>query len=128
MSVGKIPDVLTVDKKEEDREALEKGILSILEEALGDFDSMRRREGEKLRVDVLSRIGEIARLVGIVEHEAPGTIADYRARLEQKMREVLGGAGIEEGRILAEAAIFADRVAVDEETVRLRSHLSQLTV
>lgn len=127
MSVSRIPDVLTVDKKEEDRETLGKGLLSILEEALDEYDAMRQREGEKLRGDVLSRIDEIARLVGIVEQEAPKTVADYRARLEQRLQEVLGTAGIEESRILAEAAIFADRVAVDEETVRLRSHLSQLT-
>ncbi|NCB50978.1 MAG: YicC family protein [Clostridia bacterium] len=127
MSVCRIPDILTVDKKEEDREALEKGLLSILEEALCEFDAMRLREGEKLRGDVLSRIEEIARLTGIVEQDAPKTVSDYRTRLEQKMQEVLGGAGIEESRILAEAAIFADRVAVDEETVRLRSHLAQLT-
>ena len=76
---------------------------------------------------MLCRIGEIGRLTGIVEENAPRTVADYRARLEQKLREVLEGKSLDEGRIITEAAIFADRVAVDEETVRLRSHLSQLT-
>lgn len=127
MSVCRLPDILTVDKKEMDREAVEKDLLAILETALCEFDAMRLREGEKLRDDILGRIAEIGRLTGIVEQNAPQTVADYRARLEQKMQEVLGGSGIEESRILAEAAIFADRVAVDEETVRLRSHLSQLT-
>jgi len=87
---------------------------------------MRLREGEKLRDDVLSRLDEISRLTGIVEEASPVTVAEYRARLEQKLREVLGSANIDESRILTEAAIFADKVAVDEETVRLRSHVSQL--
>ena len=87
---------------------------------------MRLREGEKLRDDVLSRVGIIDRLVSTVEQTAPQTVADYRARLEAKMAEVLGSTGVDENRILAEAAIFADHIAVDEETVRLRSHMSQL--
>ena len=87
---------------------------------------MRLREGEKLRDDVLSRLDEISRLTGIVEEESPKTVTEYRARLEQKLQEVLGSTNIDESRILTEAAIFADKVAVDEETVRLRSHLSQM--
>ena len=98
----------------------------VAEKALKDFDEMRIREGEKLRDDVLSRLETIDRLVGIVEEKAPETVRDYRARLEQKMTEVLASSGIDESRILAEAAIFADHIAVDEETVRLRSHMSQL--
>ena len=87
---------------------------------------MRLREGEKLRDDVLNRLNTVDTLVSAVEREAPNTVAKYRSRLEQKMTEVLGTAGIDESRILAEAAIFADHIAVDEETVRLRSHMSQL--
>jgi uncharacterized protein (TIGR00255 family) len=127
MSLCRMPDIMTVEKKEADKEAAEAGLLSVLETALCEYDAMRLREGEKLRDDIMFRISEIGRLTGIVEENAPQTVADYRARLEQKMQEVLGTAGIEESRILTEAAIFADRVAVDEETVRLRSHLSQLT-
>jgi uncharacterized protein (TIGR00255 family) len=127
MSVCRIPDILSVDKKDTDNDALARGMLSILESALVEFDAMRLREGEKLRDDVTGRIAEISRFVGIVEQNAPQTVTEYRARLEQKMRDVLGTAGIDESRILTEAAIFADRVAVDEETVRLRSHISQLT-
>lgn len=127
MSVSRFPDVLSVEKKDLDAEAISAGIVSITEKALEDFDSMRLREGEKLRDDVLSRLQTIDALVTAVEQESPKTVADYRARLESKMEEVLGGAGIDENRILAEAAIFADRIAVDEETVRLRSHMSQLT-
>ena len=96
------------------------------ERALCDFDAMRLREGEKLRDDVLSRLETIDALVSTVERESPKTVAEYRSRLEQKMAEVLGTAGIDESRILAEAALFADHIAVDEETVRLRSHMAQL--
>lgn len=126
MSVSRFPDVLSVEKKDLDAEAITAGIISVAEAALADFDAMRLREGEKLRDDVLSKLETIDSLVTLVEQESPKTLADYRARLESKMAEVLGSAGIDENRILAEAAIFADRIAVDEETVRLRSHMSQL--
>lgn len=127
LSVSRFPDVLSVEKKDLDAEAISAGICAVAEEALRDFDAMRQREGAKLRDDVLSRLETIDRLVSTVEHEAPKTVAEYRKRLEQKMQEVLGSTGIDENRILAEAAIFADHIAVDEETVRLRSHMSQLT-
>lgn len=126
MSVSRFPDVLSVEKKDLDAEAITAGIISVAEAALADFDAMRLREGEKLRDDVLSKLETIDSLVTLVEQESPKTLADYRARLESRMAEVLGSAGIDENRILAEAAIFADRIAVDEETVRLRSHMSQL--
>ena len=126
LSVSRFPDVLTVEKKDLDAEAISAGILDIAEHALNDFDAMRVREGARLRDDVLSRLGTIDALVTTVEKESPRTVEEYRARLESKMAEVLGSAGIDENRILAEAAIFADHIAVDEETVRLRSHMSQL--
>ena len=126
VSISRFPDVLVVEKKEMDAEAITAGIREIAENALNDFDAMRLREGEKLRDDVLNRLAVIDRLVSVVEQEAPKTVAEYRSRLEQKMAEVLGTAGIDENRILMEAAIFADHIAVDEETVRLRSHMAQL--
>lgn len=126
LSVGRFPDVLSVEKKDLDAEAISDGILSIAEKALRDFDQMRLREGEKLRDDVISRLATIDALVSQVEAKAPETVAEYRKRLEQRMTEVLATAGIEPNRILAEAAIFADHIAVDEETVRLRSHMAQL--
>ena len=126
LSASRFADVLSVEKKELDAEAISEGIIRVAEEALSDFDVMRLREGEKLREDVLSRVETIGTLVAAVEEKAPETVAEYRRRLYQKMEEVLGTAGIEEGRILAEAAVFADHVAVDEETVRLRSHMDQL--
>lgn len=126
MSVARFPEVLTVEKADIDTEAVAAAIGELTELALEDFDKMRLREGEKLRDDVLSRLQTIDALVTTVERSAPETVKAYRSRLEQKMQEVLGTVGIDESRILAEAAIFADHIAVDEETVRLRSHMSQL--
>ena len=126
MAVSRFPDVLSVEKKDLDADAISSGILTVTEQALDDFDAMREREGAKLRDDVLTRLETIDVLVSTVERESPKTVAAYRERLEAKMAEVLGSAGIDENRILAEAAIFADHIAVDEETVRLRSHMSQL--
>ena len=126
LNVCRFPDVLSVEKKDLDAEAISDALCNVAEQALYDFDAMRLREGEKLRDDVLNRLATIESLVSAVETAAPKTVEDYRARLEQKMAEVLGTAGIDENRILAEAAIFADHIAVDEETVRLRSHISQL--
>lgn len=126
MNVSRFSDVLSVEKRELDADAVAAGIREIAEQALNDFDAMRLREGEKLRDDVLSKLETINALVSTVEENAPKTVAEYRERLLQKLNDVLGTAGIEESRILTEAAIFADKVAVDEETVRLRSHMSQL--
>lgn len=124
--LARFPDVLTVEKKEEDLEAAAADICAVLDIALEDFDRMRVREGEKLAADILSRADTIEAYTAKVEERSPQTVAEYRARLEAKMQEVLQNAQIEESRLLTEAAIFADKVAVDEETVRLRSHLEQL--
>ena len=126
MSVSRFSDVLSVEKRELDADAVADGIKAIAEQALDDFDSMRLREGEKLRDDVLSKLETINELVTTVEENAPKTVAEYRERLLQKLNEVLGASGVDESRIVTEAAIFADKVAVDEETVRLRSHMAQL--
>lgn len=124
--VSRFPDVLNVEKKELDADAVAAGISAIAEQAMCDFDEMRQREGEKLHVDVLKKLDTIDGLVSIIEESSPKTVAEYREKLTQKLNEVLGTAGIDETRILTEAAIFADKVAVDEETVRLRSHMDQL--
>ena len=124
--LARFPDVLTAEKGEEDLEELKEQLLAVLEEAVNDFSAMRTREGDKLRNDILSRAGRIEELVAMVEERSPGIVADYRARLSAKMAEVLQNTQIDESRILTEAAIYADKVAVDEETVRLKSHLSQL--
>lgn len=124
--LARFPDVLTVEKKEEDPEAVKGLILQALDRALDDFDSMRETEGRKLVEDISARAGTISGLLTQVEERSPGIVADYRARLTAKLQEALSGTQIDESRILTEAAIYADKVAVDEETVRLRSHLSQL--
>ena len=124
--LARFPDVLTVEKKEEDPEQVKTLLLEALEQALTGFDAMREKEGERLARDILDRCGTIEGLVGQVEERSPGIVADYRARLTAKLQEILGSTQIDESRILTEAAIYADKVAVDEETVRLHSHIAQL--
>ena len=124
--LSRFQDVFLVEKTQEDLEALSADICTVLDLALDDFDAMRTREGEKLCQDVRSRASTIEGLVSRVETRSPGIVADYRAKLVARMNEVLQNTQIDESRILTEAAIYADKVAVDEETVRLRSHLSQL--
>lgn len=124
--LSRFPDVFLVERTEEDREEAAAGLLEALTKALDEFDGMRLREGRRLAEDVRNRADTIEALTAQVELRAPGIVADYRARLTAKLQEVLGNTQIDEGRILTEAAIYADKVAVDEETVRLRSHLSQL--
>ena len=124
--LAKFPDVLTVTKAEEDVEAIAADICAVLDDALAAYNAMRAVEGEKLAADVAGRITTIEAVVGKVEERSPQTVAAYRQRLEAKMQEVLQSTTIDESRILTEAAIFADKIAVDEETVRLRSHIAQL--
>ena len=124
--LAKFPDVLTVTKAEEDVEAIAADICAVLEEALTAYNAMRTVEGEKLSQDVSSRVDTIEATVGRVEAQSPQTVEAYRQRLEAKMQEVLQSTTIDESRIITEAAIFADKVAVDEETVRLHSHIAQL--
>ncbi len=124
--LARFPDVLTVEKREEDLDEMKERLLAVLELALKDFNAMRETEGRRLEADILGRADAIQRLLAEVEERSPQTVEDYRARLEAKMREVLQNTQIDEARLLTEAAIFADKVAVDEETVRLHSHLGQL--
>ena len=126
MNLSRIPDVLSVEKKELDAEAVAEGIRNIAEKALCDFDRMRIVEGEKLKADVLSKLKNIEDYVSIIERDSPNTVKEYREKLFAKLTDVLGSSDIDESRILTEAAIFADKIAVDEETVRLRSHIAQL--
>ena len=124
--LSRLPEVFTVDKPEVDEEALLADLMAVANEALAGYDAMRTTEGAALDHDLRSRGARILELVGQVEKQSPKTVSDYRARLEAKLREVLANTAIDESRILTEAAIFADKVAVDEETVRLRSHLNQM--
>lgn len=123
--LSKFPDVFKVDKVPENLEELTADIHAVTEEALRDFDAMRCREGEKLEADLLGRLTTLEDFTHQVEQRSPQTVADYRARLTAKLQEVLADRQLDESRVLTEAAIFADKVAVDEETVRLHSHIAQ---
>ena len=120
------PDVIQIDKSEADLETLSADVCSVLEAALRDFDAMRSREGAHLAADIEERLNVIESLTKRAEECSPKSVADFRAKLEAKMTEILQSKDIDETRILMEAAIFADRVAVSEETVRLKSHIGQL--
>ena len=124
--LSRFPDVLLAEKAEEDTEQRAQDICSVLDRALADFDEMRTKEGSRLRDDILSRAAAIEDMVTFVEERSPQTVSEYRAKLEARMQEVLQNTQIDESRLLTEAAIFADKVAVAEETVRLRSHIAQL--
>ena len=126
VSLSRFPDVFVVEKAEEDEAQNTADILSVVNKALEAYHAMRRKEGEALAADLLSRKATILSYVEKVEARSAVTVAEYRNRLTNKLREVLENHTIDESRILTEAAIFADKVAVDEETVRLRSHLSQM--
>ena len=125
-TLSRMSDVFVVDKPKADEDQLKADLLSVVDKALLAYDAMRVTEGLALENDLRSRANTILELVAQVEELNPKTVSDYRKRLEEKMREVLENKSIDESRILTEAAIFADKVAVDEETVRLRSHLEQM--
>ncbi len=124
-TVARFPDVLSVEKKEMDKDSAGAELKALAAEAVKEFNIMREREGERLKRDMLEKADRISELVSIVEERSPKTVEEYRQRLEQRIREVLEDRNIDEQRLVTEAAIFADKVAVDEETVRLRSHLTQ---
>ncbi|MGM9578529.1 MAG: YicC/YloC family endoribonuclease [Evtepia sp.] len=124
--LSRFPDVFLVEKEQGDADVIAQDISQVLDLALEDFNAMRTREGAKLAEDVRSKAGNIAALLAKVEERSPKTVAEYREKLRQRMEEVLSNTQLDESRILTEAAIFADKVAVDEETVRLHSHLEQL--
>lgn len=126
MQVARFPEVLTVKKADADEDAVWAAVLPVAEEAVEHFIAMREREGEKLKEDVLARGNTILEKVAFIEQRSPETVKEYTARLTERIREVLADTAIDESRILTEAAIFADKVAVAEETVRLRSHIAQL--
>lgn len=125
-TICRLPDIFTLCRGEEDEEELAADVLLVLQNALKQFVAMRETEGERLKADVLSRLVAMEEHLTFVEERSPQTIAEYRARLTAKLTELLNGAAPDENRILTEAAIVADRLAVDEETVRLRSHFAQL--
>ena len=124
--LSRFPDVLTVTKADEDLETVSADLCTVLDEALAAYNTMRAVEGAKLAEDIRNRLTYIENYTSQVEERSPQTVAEYRAKLTARMQEVLQSTTIDEQRILTEAAIYADKVAVDEETVRLRSHVAQL--
>ncbi|MCI9347848.1 MAG: YicC family protein [Oscillibacter sp.] len=124
--LARFPDVLTVTKADDDLEAVTADLCAVLDQALEAFNAMRAVEGEKLAEDIGGRLTSIETYTGQVEARSPETVAEYRAKLNARMQEVLQSVSVDPQRILMEAAIYADKIAVDEETVRLRSHVAQL--
>ena len=125
-TLSRFPDVLTVTKADEDLETVSADLCTVLREALDAYNAMRAVAGKKLAEDISHRLDVILDNTARVEQRSPETVAEYRAKLTARMQEVLQSATVDPQRILTEAAIYADKVAVDEETVRLRSHVAQL--
>lgn len=125
-TLSRFGDVLAVHKGEADEDEIWKVVKDALEQATDKFVAMREREGEKLRDDICGRADTILSKVAFVEERSPETVKEYNEKLKQRITELLDGAAVDEQRILQEAAIYADKIAVDEETVRLRSHIDQL--
>ena len=124
--LGRFGDIFQIHRPPTDEDAVFEDVKVAVDAAMEHFLGMRAAEGERLRDDILSRADTILGIVGEIEERSPVTVKEYRDRLYQKLSEVLENNNIDEQRILTEAAIFADKVAVDEETVRLRSHFDQL--
>ena len=124
--LSRYSDIFTVRKPPEDEAAVWNAVRQIADEAIARFIAMRETEGARLREDVCARAETIRSSVEKIEARSPQTVAEYRQRLKNKIEELLNGATVDEQRLLTETAIFADKIAVEEETVRLRSHLKQL--
>ncbi len=122
----KLPDIFSVTKAPDNEEQIWHDIAEVAGEALDKFVAMRETEGGKLRSDIIAKTDLLLSMVGQVEELSPKTVENYRNKLRQKLSEILESKDIDEQRIVTEAAVFAEKIAVDEETVRLRSHISQL--
>lgn len=120
------PEIFTARRRETDSEQVSAAVLEVAGVALSNFVTMRAVEGERLVADVTDRSNAILNLVSFIEERSPQTVKEYRERIEEKIRELLGDVHIDEQRLLTETALFADKIAVAEETVRLRSHIKQL--
>lgn len=119
-------DIFVARRKEADEEFIAEAVLKVAQAAVEKFVAMRRVEGERLSIDVTERCEKILEYVSFVEERSPETVKEYRERIEQKIRDLIGDTQVDEQRLLTETAIFADKIAVAEETVRLRSHIKQL--
>ncbi len=126
VDIGRYPDVLTVNKAPEDEDVVWNDVKEALDSALKDFTSMRKDEGKRLKADILGRAKTIIKIVSEIEKRSPETVKEYQSRIKEKIEELLNSKEYDEQRVITEVAIFADKIAVDEETVRLRSHFEQL--
>ena len=126
MSIARLPDVLVISEAEEDREAVTALMLDALGEALDQLIAMRTREGEAMKRDLSEKVDAVERMTGEIEARYPRTVDEYRERLRAAVLELLGDAEVDESRLLTEVALMADRSAIAEETVRLKSHVEQL--
>ncbi|MDO4747909.1 MAG: YicC/YloC family endoribonuclease [Eubacteriales bacterium] len=124
--LSRYSDIFQIHKEEQDEEQIFSEVKIVLDIALESFLNMRAAEGEKLKEDVLSRVDTIMSIVSDIEKRSPITVEEYRQKLTKRISDMLASSDIDQQRILTEAAIFADKVAVDEETVRLRSHFEQM--
>lgn len=125
-SLSRFPDVLSLHKAPDDEDRIWNAVKVVAQKAIEKFVLMRQTEGEKLKNDVLSRADYIIENVSFIEERSPQTVVEYNEKLKARIQELLGDASVDEQRLLNEAAIYADKIAVAEETVRLRSHISQL--
>ncbi len=121
--LARMPEVLTMEETPEDEDSMWKLLSGTMEEAVRAFVDTRIREGEHLKQDLLSKLDEMLRLVDEIEQRSPSIVEEYRAKLTEKVKELLAGSAVDEARIVTETTIFADKICVDEETVRLRSHI-----
>ncbi len=125
-SVARNHDIFSVHKSEADEELIWKAVSTVASSAIASFVNMREKEGEKLKADILSRCDIILENVSFIEKRSPETVVEYNNKLLERMRNVLSDVQVDEQRLLTEAAIYADKIAVAEETVRLRSHIDQM--
>lgn len=125
-NIVKLPDILAIKKEETDTESLLSDVLLVLKTAIEQYQSMRECEGLEMKSDILNRKNNILNLVTLIEKRSPQTVLEHREKLFAKLKEILVSNSISEDRILQESAIFADKISVAEETVRLKSHILQL--
>jgi len=125
-TLSRYPEVLTMEEKMDDEEELWKGLKKALDGAIAQFVKTRTVEGENLKKDLIAKLDGMLELVGQIEERAPKIIAEYREKLEGKVKELLEDTQIDEGRIASEIVIFADKICTDEEVVRLRSHITSM--
>ena len=125
-TLSRYPEVFTMEEQSEDEEELWNGLKEALEGAFAQFVETRKTEGENLKKDILSKLDILSEQIGFIEERSPKIVAEYRAKLEEKMKELLSDTQIEESRIAAEVILFADKICTDEEVVRLKSHISHM--